>query len=67
VILTGADGRKEVELTPPPRPAEPGLPPAVCPSPIVSATADDMADTSPAPGTSPLDDVCRPAPEGGGS
>jgi transposase InsO family protein len=62
VILTAADGRKEVELTPPPRAAEGGLPAAVCPSPVVGL-GDDLADTSPPPGTSPLDD----APEGGGS
>src|SRR5262249_34500387 len=67
VILTAADGRKEVELTSPPKPAEAGLPAALCPSPIVGATADDLADTSPPPGTWPRDEACRPGREGGRS
>ena len=67
VILTGADGRKEVALTPPPPPAGPGLPVAVCPSPVVGPTGDDLVDASPAPGTSPLDDARWPTREGGGS
>jgi hypothetical protein len=65
VILTGAEGRKEVELTPPPRPAVPELPVPVCPSPVVASAGDDLIDASPAPGTSPLDDARWP--EGGGS
>jgi transposase InsO family protein len=67
VILTGTEGRKEVELTAPPPPAGPGLPVAVCPSPVVGPAGDDLADAAPAPGTSPLDDVRWPLPEGGGS
>jgi transposase InsO family protein len=67
VILTGTEGRKEVELTPPPRPAAAGLPVPVCPSPIVAAGGDDLIDPSAAPGTSPLDDGWLPAREGGGS
>jgi transposase InsO family protein len=64
VILTGADGRKEVELTPPPRPAGAGLPTPMCPSPVL-ATADDLPAASPPPGTSPLDGTPWSAPEGG--
>jgi hypothetical protein len=67
VIMTGTEGRKEVELTPPPRPAESVLPFPVCPSPVVTPSGDDMIDTSPAPGTSPLDDGPWPTREGGGS
>jgi transposase InsO family protein len=66
VILTGADGRKEVELTPPPRPAAAGLPEPVCPSVVLSSGAD-RCDDSPAPGTSPLDDAAWPSREGGAS
>ena len=67
VIMTGAEGRKEVELTPPPRPAEAGLPVPVCPSPIIAPTGDDMIDASHAPGTSPLDEAPWLTQEGGGS
>ena len=67
VIMTGTDGRKEVELTSPPRPAALGLPVAVCPSPVIAAAGDDMTDASPAPGTSPLDGVPWSLREGGGS
>jgi hypothetical protein len=67
VILTGTDGRKEVELTPPPRPAGSGLPVPVCPSPVVGPAGDDLIDAAPAPGTSPLDDGPWPPSEGGGS
>ena len=50
VIMTGTEGRKEVELTAPPRPAASGLPVPVCPSPVIASTGDDMIDASPAPG-----------------
>jgi|HubBroStandDraft_6_1064221.scaffolds.fasta_scaffold26124_2 transposase InsO family protein len=66
VILTGTEGRKEVELTPPPRPAGSGLPVPVCPSPVLGSSGDDLTDDSPAPGTSPLDDARWPTREGGG-
>ncbi len=55
VILTGAEGRKEVELTPPPRPAAAGLPEPVCPSPVITSFGDDMSDSPLSPGMSPLD------------
>ena len=67
VIMTGTEGRKEVELTAPPRPAASGLPVAVCPSPVIASTGDDMNDASPAPGTSPLDDAPWLMQEGGRS
>jgi transposase InsO family protein len=67
VILTGAEGRKEVELTPPPRPAGCGLPVPVCPSPVLPGPGDDLTDDAAAPGTSPLDDARWPTREGGGS
>jgi hypothetical protein len=49
MIMTGADGRKEVDLLPP---APPPLPTPVCPS-VVIASAD--VDPLP-PGASPLDE-----------
>jgi transposase InsO family protein len=61
VILTGADGRQEIELN---APAEKPcrdtpltvLPDPVCPSGVVSSALADAADREPpAPGTSPLD------------
>jgi transposase InsO family protein len=68
VILTGAEGRKEVELTPPPpRPAGSGLPVPVCPSPGLASSADERTEDAPAPGTSPLDEAGWPTREGGGS
>jgi transposase InsO family protein len=67
VIMTGTEGRKEVELTAPPRPAASGLPVPVCPSPVIAPTGDDMIDASPAPGTSPLDDAQWLMREGGDS
>jgi hypothetical protein len=65
VILTGADGRTEVALTPPPRPADAGLPTALCPSPVVGPAVEDAAEA--APGTSRLDGALGLRPEGGGS
>jgi hypothetical protein len=67
VILTGADGRREVDLVPPPAAAE--LPAPVCPVGVVSATPAEAAVTSaepPAPGTSPLDAAWPPVPPGQG-
>jgi transposase InsO family protein len=58
VILTGADGRREVDLVPPPAAPGAALPEPVCPVGVVSSTAAEVAVTSaepPAPGTSPLD------------
>ena len=57
VILTGADGRTEVDLVPPPRPTGRPLPEPVCPS--VRPPADEPAGHEPPPGASPLDDFLR--------
>jgi hypothetical protein len=56
VILTGADGRREVDLMPPAGavPAS-ALPEPVCPSAVVSSLADEGQEDPPAPGVSPLD------------
>ena len=71
VILTGAEGRREVDLVPPAAAAPAALPEPVCPAGVVSGTAAEGAVTSagpPAPGTSPLDGALPPVPpaEGGG-
>src|SRR5262249_39538294 len=74
VILTGAGGRREVDLVPPPAapPAAPAaLPEPVCPVGVVSSSPAEGAAVSaapPAPGTSPLDASLPPVPpaEGGG-
>jgi hypothetical protein len=71
VILTGADGRREVDLVPPPAQAPQRLPEPVCPVGLVSSSAAEAAVTSaatPAPGTSPLDATLPPAAgaQGGG-
>jgi transposase InsO family protein len=66
VILTGTQGRQEVDLVPPAPPVvEPELPEPVCPAGIVtgatdlSETAEEFDTGEPAPGTSPLDDGLR--------
>jgi transposase InsO family protein len=71
VILTAADGRKEVDLVPPapPRPAS-ALPEPVCPAvtPLADETYEDVAAP---PGSSPLDGLLPasggPRGEGGES
>jgi transposase InsO family protein len=58
VILTGADGRQEIELTAPPESdrVPPALPEPICPAGVVSGTLPDAAELEPAaPGTSALD------------
>jgi hypothetical protein len=65
VILTGADGRREVDLVPPPAARSAELPEPVCPVGVVSSTAAEAAATGaepPPPGTSPLDAALPPAP-----
>jgi hypothetical protein len=55
VILTSADGRKEVDLLPPRASDESAaLPTSVCPQGIVSASGEGFEDP-PLPGESPLD------------
>jgi hypothetical protein len=75
VILTNADGRKEIDLLPPQAPASPGvpgLPSPVCPQGIASAFADEGFEEPPAPGASLLDEGLADLrkkltpPEGGG-
>jgi len=71
VILTGAQGRQEVDLVPPaPQAPVVELPEPVCPAGVVQSSSTS-ADPEPAPGTSPLDDGLRavaaalnPAPGG---
>jgi transposase InsO family protein len=67
VILTGAEGRREVDLVPPAAAPAP-LPEPVCPVGVVQGSPAEAAVTAaapPAPGTSPLDAAVPPA-EGGG-
>ena len=60
MIMTGAEGRKEVDLTPPAPCAMPTLPDPVCAGVLLPGAGDDAER---APGVSPLDDMLR---EGGG-
>jgi hypothetical protein len=71
VILTGAAGRREVDLVPPPAEAAAALPEPVCPAGVVQSRAAAPAAAPaapPAPGTSPLEAALPPVPpaEGGG-
>jgi len=69
VILTGSEGRKEVDLVPPKPTEEPvAMPEPVCPQATASSVADEGFEEPPAPGTSPLDEGLerlRSLPEGG--
>jgi hypothetical protein len=74
VILTGADGRREIDLVPPeakaPEVPASVLPEPVCPSGEVRGDGFDAGNEEPpAPGTSPLDGPFGNAvlPEQGGS
>ena len=61
VILSGADGRREVDLVPPaPRTFEGELPVPVCPVGAVSGV-ESVDQEPPAPGTSPLDGALPPS------
>jgi transposase InsO family protein len=62
VILTGADGRQEVDLVPPAvKNDEKDWPLPVCPAGTVSGIFPDAAaEAPPAPGTSPLDGTVPP-------
>jgi hypothetical protein len=65
VILTGAEGRQEVELVPPAAPAA-ALPEPVCPQGQVDNAFSEAACAAPgAPGTSALDELAPPAEKGG--
>jgi transposase InsO family protein len=68
VILTGAEGRREVDLVPPLAAPLAALPEPVCPVGVVRSSAAEDAvvnAAAPAPGTSPLDAAVPPT-EGGG-
>jgi transposase InsO family protein len=71
MILTGADGRREVDLVPPAAPVPAVLPEPVCPCGVVSSSAAEAAVTGAAPlapGTAARDAAVPPVPpaEGGG-
>jgi transposase InsO family protein len=58
VILTNADGRKEIDLLPPSAPAESAagaMPEPLCPQGIAAAFAGEGFEEPPGPGESPLD------------
>jgi transposase InsO family protein len=55
VILTGADGRREVDLTPPAAAAAPELPAPVCPVPQPWVDLDAVG--KPTPGVWPIDEL----------
>jgi transposase InsO family protein len=70
VILTGSEGRREVDLVPPaaPEPLEP-LPEPVCPSGVIASMHDEGFEEPPGPGESALDEGLErlgftPAPGG---
>jgi transposase InsO family protein len=68
VILTGVEGRREVDLVPPAPTVPAPLPEPVCPVGVVAtALAETPGGAAPAPGTSPLDAAVPPLPpaEGG--
>jgi hypothetical protein len=54
VILTGSDGRREVDLVPPATPAP--LPEPICPVGVINSTLRDGLDEPLAPGESGLDE-----------
>jgi transposase InsO family protein len=65
VILTGAEGRREVDLVPPPATTPARLPEPICPVGVVRGSTAEEAVTSAAPsapGTSPLDPAVPPVP-----
>jgi transposase InsO family protein len=57
VILTGSDGRQEVDLVPPVVPGRDAsaLPEPVCPAGVVSGIVNEGQEQPPLPGQSPLD------------
>jgi transposase InsO family protein len=60
VILTGAQGRQEVDLVPPAGAVPvPELPEPMCPVGVVATQTAAVEDAEPAPGTSPLDEGLR--------
>jgi transposase InsO family protein len=64
VILTGPDGRREIDLLPPAVANEPsGLPAPVCPQGVVSVGGEGFEEP-PLPGESPLDEVLEDLTDG---
>jgi transposase InsO family protein len=60
VILTGDQGRQEIDLVPPATTATAAeLPAAVCPVGVVGSRVAGQETAAPAPGTSPLDEGLR--------
>lgn len=60
VIMTGADGRQEIDLVPPEAKASIGekeMPAPVCPAGVVSSAFTDGHEEPAAPGVSPVDDL----------
>jgi transposase InsO family protein len=65
VILTGAEGRQEVDLVPPANPAA-GMPAPVCPEGRIDNAWSQAACAEPGePGTSALDEMAPPLEKGG--
>jgi len=57
VILTGQEGRKEIDLVPPPKPVPP-MPDPVCPQGGAAISgSEEGSEEPPPPGISPLDDL----------
>jgi hypothetical protein len=73
VILTAAEGRREIDLVPPASAPPPSVPEPVCPAGQVSLGALEGYEEPPAPATSPLDEGLQrlraglAEPEGGAS
>jgi hypothetical protein len=65
VILTSADGRKEIDLLPPAAPEPAAMPAPLCPQGDPGSLPDVGFEEPPAPGASPLDGAF--GPEGGGA
>jgi transposase InsO family protein len=69
VILTGPEGRREVDLVPPAPapPTEAALPEPICPAGVVASGGTETSavpSAVPAPGTSPLDALVPPTAAG---
>jgi hypothetical protein len=72
VILTGAEGRQEIDLVPPAPTPLPTLPEPVCPAGQITGLIDEGNEEPPSPGVAPLDEALQrlsdqSEPEGGAS
>lgn len=63
MILTNADGRKEIDLLPPSDSASSAMPSPVCPQGTPETLSEAGFEEPPLPGESPLDEAF--GPEGG--